>query len=304
MTLILRSIADLAVKFLLNFHLLLIIIFSIFYFVPGAYLDEELIVESSMGRISVAQKKDFFLSIKDSIIDFYTLDFGMSFQNQNSKVLDLIWKKAKFSFQYLSFTVLILFFVALAASYLIVRFKKKERILFFFKGFNQIPQLVLIPGIIYFFAYLNSFVPLTFDPHSFTSYIFVVSTLVIKPLSQLIHLTVEKWSQESGEVYAQFARAKGLGRNRIILVHTFKNIANSFLGYFLTIVLQLLTGNFILESLYSIPGFGLGFMDSVLQRDLPLVIGYIFLFSSIYLILHFLIQIIFLYVNPRLREST
>jgi oligopeptide transport system permease protein len=275
-------------------------VFSIFHFVPGAYVDDEHIVEQ-VG--AVPTKKDFFFDLKKSLVDFYTLDFGVTYHNHNSKVMDLIWQKATFSFRYLGFTLILLFSASILFSYLIVRSKYRWMFLSFFKVLSQIPQLVLIPLIIYFFSYFFSIVPLKFDPYNSWCLLFVVFTLALKPLSQLIHLTAEKWHKEMGEVYVQFARAKGLSRNRVMFVHVFKNIANSFLAYFLTITLQLLTGNFILESLYSIPGFGLGFMDSVSQRDLPLVIGYIFLFSGLYLTLHFATQVLFVYLNPRLREN-
>ncbi len=303
MTTVLKPIADLAVKFFLNVHLLLILVFSVFYFVPGAYIDDEHFIEQSLGSFDSIQSVNFLNKLMDSMHRIYSLDFGVSYQNRNARVLDLVWNKALFSFQYLGFAVALLFFLAILIAFLIVRSKKKKLFVSIFVGLNQVPQLVLIPSIIYIFAYINNIVPLKFDAHNFVSVIFVIFTVALKPLSQLIHLTVEKWQNETSEFYAQFAKGKGLGRDRILLVHTFKNVGNSFLGYFLTVVLHLLTGNFILESLYSIPGFGLGFMDSVLQRDLPLVIGYIFLFSGIYLTLHFVIQILFLYINPRLREA-
>ena len=285
-------------------HVLLILVFSIFYFVPGAYIDDEHFVEQSLGSPGSIRSDNLLQRIQESVQKFYSLDFGVSFQNRNAHVLDLILNKAIFSIQYLSFAVAMLFVLSILISFLIVRSKKKRLFVSLFIGVNQIPQLVLIPSLIYLFAYLSSIVPLRFDPHNLICVVFVVGTLALKPLSQLVHMTVEKWEKEASELYAQFARAKGLGRDRILLIHTFKNVGNSFLGYFLTVVLHLLTGNFILESLYSIPGFGLGFMDSVLQRDLPLVIGYIFLFSGIFLTLHFIIQILFLYINPRLRESS
>lgn len=302
LTSILKPYADIAFKLAINFHLLLILIFSIFHTVPGAYIDDEHFVEQVKNIAPDKKKMNFFIQLKESIHDFYTLDFGNSFQNRNVRVMDLIKIKAEYSFQYLSWAVIFLFFGAILISFLVMKSKKTYFYLSFFKALNQLPQLVLIPGIVYVFAYMTSLVPLKFDPNNFRCHIFVILALVIKPLSQLVHMTVEKWQKEMMETYVYFARAKGLSRNRVLIVHTFKNVANTFLGYFLTIVLHVLTGNFILESLYSIPGFGLGFMDSVLQRDLPLVIGYIFLFSSLYLTLHFIVQIFFLYLNPRLQE--
>ncbi len=304
MTNVLKPIADLALKFLLNAHLLLILVFSIFYFVPGAYIDDEHFVEHSLSSVDSIQSVNILSKVLDSMHRIYSLDFGVSYQNRNARVLDLVWNKALFSIQYLGIAAGLVFFLAIFTSFLVVRSKKKKIFVSVFVGLNQIPQLVLVPSIIYLFAYNSNMVPLKFDAHNFVSVVFVIVTLALKPLSQLTHLTVEKWQKEFSEVYVQFAKGKGLGRDRILLVHTFKNVANSFLGYFLTVILHLLTGSFILESLYSIPGFGLGFMDSVSQRDLPLVIGYIFLFSGIYLTLHFIIQILFLYINPRLREAS
>lgn len=296
-----KPILDLCIKFVLNFHLLLIIIFSIFYFVPGSYVDDEHIVELAADTRS--EKTYFFFSIKESLVDFYTLDFGVTYHNQNLKVTNLVWNKAVFSFQYLGMAVVVLLSLAIFVSFMIVKSSRRRYFLAFLRGLNQVPQLVLIPLIIYLCAYLFNIVPLKFDPYNSWCYVFVIATLLVKPLGQLIQLTVEKWYKETNEAYVQFARAKGISRNRVFIVHMFKNIANSFLGYFLTIVLQLLTGNFILESLYSIPGFGLGFMDSVSQRDLPMVVGYLFLFSGLYLTLHFATHVAFLYLNPRLREN-
>lgn len=296
-----KAFFDLAFKFILNVHLLLFIIFSVFYFVPGSYIDDEHIVEQ-ISQTAPSQKY-FFFSLKESLVDFYTLDFGVTFHNKNLKVTELIWNKAVFSFQYLGMSVAILLIVSILISFLVVRSRERRRYLSFLKVLNQVPQLVMIPLIIYLFSYLFNLVPLKFDPYSTACHVFVIATLLIKPLGQLIQLTTEKWHKEKSELYVQFARAKGLGRNRVLFVHMFKNIANSFLGYFLTIVLQLLTGNFILESLYSIPGFGLGFMDSVSQRDLPVVVGYLFLFSVLYLTLHFTVQTIYLCINPRLRDT-
>lgn len=295
-----KAFFDLTFKFILNVHLLLVIIFSIFYFVPGSYVDDEHFVEQVNQLVPV--QKYFFFSLKESLVDFYTLDFGVTLHNKNLKVTELIWNKAVFSFQYLGTAVGILLVVSIVISFLVVRSRERSRYLDVLRVINQIPQLVMIPLIIYLFSYLFNVVPLTFDPYSTACHVFVIATLLIKPLGQLIQLTVEKWHKENSEMYVQFARAKGLSRNRVLVIHMFKNIANSFLGYFLTIVLQLLTGNFILESLYSVPGFGLGFMDSVSQRDLPVVIGYLFLFSSLYLTLHFAVQTIYLYINPRLRD--
>lgn len=296
-----KPLIDLTFKFVLNFHLLLVIIFSIFHFVPGAYIDDELFVESSGAP--VAPNKDFFPSLKTSFVDFYTLDFGVTYHNRNLKVIDLVWQKAQFSFSYLGATIAILFVSSIGISFLAVRSSQRRRILLFLQSINQVPMLVLLPLIIYVCAYRFSWVPLKFDPYNLSCLVFVIVTLSIKPMAQLVQFMIEKWFNETGEMYAQFARAKGIGRDRVLLVHIFKNIANSFLAYFLTIILQLLTGNFIMESAYSIPGFGLGFMDSVSQRDLPLVIGYLFLFSSLYLSLHFLVQIVFVYLNPRFRDN-
>lgn len=297
---LIKAIFDLTFKFILNVHLLLVIIFSIFYFVPGSYIDDEHFVEQVNQVVST--QKYFFFSLKESLVDFYTLDFGVTLHNKNLKVTEFIWNKAIFSFRYLGLAVGILLLVSVVISFLLVRSRERSRYLNVLRVLNQIPQLVMIPIIIYLFSYLFNLVPLKFDPYSTACHVFVIATLLIKPLGQLIQLTVEKWHKENSETYVQFARAKGLSRNRVLVIHMFKNIANSFLGYFLTIVLQLLTGNFILESLYSIPGFGLGFMDSVSQRDLPVVIGYLFLFSSLYLTLHFAVQTIYLYINPRLRD--
>jgi peptide/nickel transport system permease protein len=103
--------------------------------------------------------------------------------------------------------------------------------------------------------------------------------------------------------YVRTARAKGLAEMRVIRVHALKN---SLIPVATVVGLQiggLLGGAIITETIFALPGIGRLLVDSIFQRDFPLVQGVVLFTSLAFLVVNLLVDLLYAFLDPRIRYS-
>ena len=104
-----------------------------------------------------------------------------------------------------------------------------------------------------------------------------------------------------GQDYIRTARAKGLSENKIITRHALRNALIPVITILGPTIAGLLTGSFVIEKIFAIPGMGVYFVDSVGQRDYTAIMG-ITVFYAIFLIaMVFLVDIFYVLIDPRIK---
>jgi len=101
--------------------------------------------------------------------------------------------------------------------------------------------------------------------------------------------------------YVLAARAKGLTETQIVRRHVLRN---SFIPVITSLPMSVafaLTGSFFIEKIFSIPGFGRYYVESVQSRDLSIVLGQTVLMAALYVAVVFLVDILYTVVDPRIR---
>ncbi|MDO4492791.1 MAG: ABC transporter permease [Clostridia bacterium] len=101
--------------------------------------------------------------------------------------------------------------------------------------------------------------------------------------------------------YVLAARAKGLSEPQIVRRHILRNAFIPIITVLPMSVAFALTGSFFIEKIYSIPGFGRYFIESVQARDLSIVLGQTVLMAAVYVAVVFLVDILYTVVDPRIR---
>jgi len=101
--------------------------------------------------------------------------------------------------------------------------------------------------------------------------------------------------------YVLAARAKGLSEPQIVRRHILRNSFIPIITVLPMSVAFALTGSFFIEKIYSIPGFGRYFIESIQSRDLSIVLGQTVLMSAMYVVVVFLVDILYTIVDPRIR---
>ena len=103
------------------------------------------------------------------------------------------------------------------------------------------------------------------------------------------------------EDYIRTARAKGLPENRVLISHALANAAVPIITVIGIGVALLIGGVVVTESVYGIPGLGRLTVDAVLARDFPTIQGVILFFSFVYVLINLLVDISYLFFDPRIR---
>ena len=105
-------------------------------------------------------------------------------------------------------------------------------------------------------------------------------------------------------LHAEFittARAKGLGETAVFLKHAFRIAVLPVLSYSGPLLADLLTGSFVVENLFQIPGIGVSMVNSSLNRDYTLVVGLVVLYAGLLLVLNLAVDFAYAALDPRVR---
>ena len=102
--------------------------------------------------------------------------------------------------------------------------------------------------------------------------------------------------------HARTARAKGLSRLQVARRHALKNAFLPVLSWLGPATAIALTGSFVVEKVFAVPGLGRHFVDAVLGKDLTLVMGITLAYGTLVVLLNLAVDLLYAWVDPRIRE--
>ena len=124
--------------------------------------------------------------------------------------------------------------------------------------------------------------------------------LSLAPMAYIARLTRVAMLDVLGADYVRTARAKGLSRPVVIWKHCLRNAFLPVLSYLGPAAAVTLTGSFVVETVFNIPGLGKHFVNSVLNRDRTLILGVVMVYSLFLLAFNLLVDIAYAWVDPRI----
>lgn len=130
-----------------------------------------------------------------------------------------------------------------------------------------------------------------------------VITLSFLPTAYIARITRAQMLEELSEEYIRIALAKGLPLKDIIFKHAFKNCLISVITILGPIIAILITGSFVVEYIFAIPGMGRHFVTAFTNRDYFLITGTAIIFSLILTTLNVLIDLLYKKIDPRIASS-
>ena len=126
-------------------------------------------------------------------------------------------------------------------------------------------------------------------------------TLSVIYIALIARVTRASVLETLGEDYIRTARAKGLAEKRVLIRHALANAAVPIVTVIGIGVALLIGGVVVTESVYAIPGLGRLTVDAVLARDFPTIQGVILLFSFAYVLINLLVDVSYVFLDPRIR---
>jgi peptide/nickel transport system permease protein len=149
---------------------------------------------------------------------------------------------------------------------------------------------------------VQGYVRLAEDPALWLRHLILPSiTLSVIYIALIARVTRASVLEALGEDYIRTARAKGLGEMRVLLRHALANAAVPIATVIGIGIAILIGGVVVTESVYAIPGLGRLTVDAVLARDFPTIQGVILFFSFIYVAINLLIDLSYVFLDPRIR---
>jgi oligopeptide transport system permease protein len=126
-------------------------------------------------------------------------------------------------------------------------------------------------------------------------------TLAALPAAFLARVTRASLLDVLGQDYIRTARAKGLGARAILWRHSLPNAAIPLITVLGPITATLVTGSFIVEQLFSVPGTGRIFVQGVNARDYGLIMGATLFYTTIIVLANLIVDVAYAFVDPRIR---
>ena len=136
---------------------------------------------------------------------------------------------------------------------------------------------------------------------SAASMILPTVTLGAAPAAYIAALLRSTLIEALGDDFIRTARAKGLRESTVLFKHALRNSLLPVLTVMGPLTAALLTGSFVVEYVFAIPGMGRFFITAVTDRDYPLIMGVTLVYTALLVAANFLVDLCYAYVDPRIR---
>ena len=165
-----------------------------------------------------------------------------------------------------------------------------------------IPALVVGPILIMVFAVKLRWLPVALldSPAHFLLPVATLGIYYSGHVARLAHQGIQSTLQSE---FIVAARAKGLRETTILIRHVLPIGLLPVVSYSGPLLADLLTGSFVVENLFQIPGIGVFFIQSSLSRDYPMIVGLAMVYAILLIFLNLLVDISYRRIDPRIRQN-
>ncbi len=164
----------------------------------------------------------------------------------------------------------------------------------------SIPSFILSAFLQYIFAIKLDLFPVA-RWGSFAQSVLPALSLAALPTAFIARLTRANMVEILQLDYIKTAKSKGLSEQKVIIKHGLRNALLPVMTYLGTLTANILTGSFIIEKIFGIPGLGQWFINSVTNRDYTVIMGITVFYSIILLSMIFFVDLAYGWIDPRLK---
>lgn len=164
----------------------------------------------------------------------------------------------------------------------------------------SVPSFILAAFLQYLFAIKLDLLPVA-RWGTFQQSIMPAVALAALPTAFIARLTRSNMLEVLSMDYIKTARSKGLSDATVIFKHGLRNALLPVVTYLGMLIANILTGSFIIEKIFGIPGLGQWFINSVTNRDYTVIMGLTVFYSMILLTAIFLVDIAYGWIDPRIK---
>ncbi len=286
--------------------LIVTLTFFLMHAIPGSPFNEERntseMVQQNLEahyHLNEPLMVQYFLYLKSLI----SLDFGPSITQPSQTVNDLLGRGFPISFE-LGMTTLVIAVLSGIILGVLAALRHNGIIDYMAMTFAvlgiSIPNFVMATLLIQQVAVTWGILPVA----TWTSWrhmILPTLALATGPMAIIARLTRSSMLEVLTQDYIRTARAKGLSPVKIVVKHALRNALLPVVTVLGTLAAGILTGTFVIEQIFAIPGMGKYFVESINQRDYPVIMGTTVFYSAFLIIMLFLVDLAYGFLDPRIK---
>lgn len=282
------------------------ITFLLMNMVPGSpFLSEKPPSPEVMEQLNKKYGLDKPLSVqlKRYLINTLKLDFGVSLKMQkNRPVIEIIKEmfptSAKIGIIALSWSILVGLPLGCLAAY-----HRGDGVDSFLRVLTTIgisvPGFVVATLLLIFFGVKLKVLP-TMGLGKVSAYVLPCFSLGFNPMCYIARLSRSSMLDVINQDYIRTAKAKGVPASKILFKHALRNAFIPVLTYLGPLTASILCGSFVVESVFSLPGMGRYFINSILNRDYPIIMATTIFFAALVIFMNLIVDILYKFVDPRI----
>jgi len=130
-------------------------------------------------------------------------------------------------------------------------------------------------------------------------HVFPAIALSLAPTAYVTRLVRSQMMEQMSAQYVRTARAKGLSTRQAALRHALRNAFLPVLSYLGPATAVAVTGSFVVERVFAVPGIGKHFVDAVLTKDITVLMGVVLVLSTFVILLNLAVDVLYAWIDPR-----
>ena len=295
-----------AIMSLITAFLVATLTFFVMNMVPGGpFLSEKAVTPQAQAAMEVKYglDKPLFQQYTTYMTGILKGDFGLSIKKRGRTVSQIIGTKFPVSAKVggLALILAVCTGIPLGAVAAFNRGKFIDNLLVVLSTAGiAIPSFLSSTILIYIFTTKLKWLP-SLGLKDAQSYIMPVVALALYPTFYMARLMRSSMLDVMGQDYMRTAKAKGVTTFKAIFKHALRNAILPVITYLGPLLAALMTGSFIIEKIFNIPGLGSEFVSSITSRDYPMIMGTTIFLAVFIIIMNLFVDIAYAIVDPRIK---
>ncbi len=282
------------------------ITFFIMYLVPGGpFLSEKAPSKATLDAMNqkYGLDKPVIVQYKNYMVRLVQGDLGVSLKKVGRGISQVITEKFPVSARIGGIAVLLalLFGIPMGAIAALNRGKWPDHVLGFISTVGiAVPGFVVATSLMIIFGVNLKILP-TYGLFTPLHYILPSFTLSFYPMSYISRLMRSSMLDVLGQDYMRTAKAKGVTSFMILFKHGLRNAILPIITFIGPLLAYILTGSFVVEKIFTIPGLGGEFISSISNRDYPMIMGTTIFLATLLVLMNVVVDITYKLVDPRIQ---
>ena len=291
---------------LLSIFIVATLTFFLMNLVPGGPFVAEKNI-SKAAQEALAQKYGLDKPIMERYATYMTDllkgDMGASLKQRGRTVSDIIFTKFPVSARLAGIAVLVALCIGIPLGCLSAFNRGKfadNFILVLATCGIAIPSFISSVLLLYTFGSKLNILP-TVGLNSVSAYIMPVTALAIYPSAYITRLMRSSLLDVMGQDYIRTARAKGLSNFKTLFKHALRNAILPVVTYVGPMLAGLMTGSFVVEKIFTVPGLGREFVSAITNRDYTMIMGTTIVLATLVILANVVVDILYKVIDPRIK---